>query len=229
MSQDPIILQFASDLTNRNPALKAIGDEIEAAFNEVKAGYGTRIAQEAQAQFPATPVSFGIDINEYAPQHTGVAMHTMVWGEMRGPPVSEEDPGPTYGYALDFLLDPTHLSLTTEEIEAVLVNRWKDRPELQRQLDDWHKERNGNSQDESWSKECETANVTLKDPVFPRHLFAGMSEEEEEEVGTAGDRPKRRKRAWLDAKKAQRRKKGRRRRRDADDTQPNREDEDNGS
>lgn len=223
MSQNPIILQFASDITNRNPALNAIGREIEAAFNEVKAGYGTRIAQEAQDRFPETPIGFGIDISEYAPQHTGIAEHTMVWGEMADPS------GTVYGYALDFLLDPAHLSLTTEEIEQVLVNRWKDRPELQRQLDDWHKDRNGNTQDESWSKECETANVALKDPVFPRHLFAGMDGEEEEEVGTAGDRPKRRKRAWLDVKKAQRRKKGRRKRRDADDTQPNREDEDNGS
>ncbi len=202
MSQDPILLQFASDLTNRNPALKALGDEIEAAFNEVKAGYGTRIAQEAQAQFPATPVSFGIDINEYAPQHTGVAMHTMVWGEMCDPQ------NVCYGYALDFLLDPKHLSLPTEEIEQVLANRWKDRPDLVRQLDPWHKAKNGNTQDESWSKECETANVALKDPVFPRHMFAGIGADEEEEASVAGDKPERRRRPWLDAKKARRRKKG---------------------
>lgn len=171
-----IDLKFSSSKINRNAALRDIADELCDAFDAVRAGLGTRICDEAKAQFPKSPISFGIKINEFAPQQTGKAHFTIVWGELAQ--IDDSDPeNPvnlgSYGYWLDFLMDLSGTSVTEQQFKQAVRNRWDLTPKRKVLLEAWKRAKNGDSHTEIDVTDTPTAQVTLVDPQFPKHRFAG--------------------------------------------------------
>lgn len=174
-----ILLKFASDKPSRNPALSDIADEIRGAFDAVRSGLGTRIIDEARAQFPGTPISFAIDISEFAPQQSGNAHFTLVWGELAQ--IDDTDPeNPinlgTYGYWLDFLMDLSGTTVTVQQFKRAVRNRWDQIPKRRVLLEAWKRAKNGGATTEIDVTDTPTAQVALVDPEFPKHRFATRPE-----------------------------------------------------
>lgn len=163
-----ILLKFASSNTSRNPALRDMADEIGAAFNAVRSELGDRIISEARAQFPKTPINFGIDISEFAPQQSGTAHFTLVWGALND---DRTDPPTVYGYFLDFLMDLSSTTVTVPQFKQAVRNRWEQIPKRRVLLEAWKRAKNGGARTEIDVTDTPTAQVMLVEPEFPRHRF----------------------------------------------------------
>lgn len=165
-----ILLKFASSKTNRNPALLDIANEIGAAFDAVRSGLGTQIVSQARAQFPNSPISFNIDVSEYAPQQSGKAQFTLVWGALLD---DRTDPATIYGYFLDFLMDLSATTITVQQFKNAVRNRWDQVPKRRVLLEAWKRAKNGGARTEVDVVDTPTAQVMLVEPEFPKHRFAG--------------------------------------------------------
>lgn len=175
-----ILLKFASTKTRRNLALRDIADEIGGAFDAVRTGLGTRIVSEARAKFPGTPINFSIDISEYAPQQSGNAQFTLVWGALEQ---GDDDPSPgtVYGYFLDLLMDLKGTTITVQQFKNAVRNRWDLIAKRKVMIEAWKRAKNGDATTEINVTDTPTGQVLLVRPEFPKHKFASEPESEAEE------------------------------------------------
>ncbi len=212
-------LNFSTDLTNRNQALNAIALEIKQAFNLVAAGLGDEIDAKAREQFPASPISFAVDVRPYAPGKNGYAHFTMIWAPLVQV-VDDTDPEnpvtQVYGYLIDLRMDLSGSTVTFDQFKKRLLARWKQTSKRKRTLQAWKKAlrnarrtKDGLPDDGKLDYEV----VTFGDVCFhlnieyPKHRFAGapasvVEETEEEEPASpsigAARSPRRRRRTRRD-------------------------------